>query len=118
MKAIVYDAPRSFSYRDVAEPSLEGDEVLIHVKACGLCGTDLHIHEGEFNPSFPLIPGHEFTGEVAAVGKAVRGWQAGDRVVANCNRSCGACFYCRRGQYRRGSKPGHTVRLGWRCQGG
>jgi D-arabinose 1-dehydrogenase-like Zn-dependent alcohol dehydrogenase len=50
MKAIVYDAPRSFSYRDVAEPSLEDDDVLIHVKACGLCGTDLHIHEGEFNP--------------------------------------------------------------------
>ena len=98
MKAIVYDAPRSFSYRDVAGPSPEDDEVLIHVRACGLCGTDLHIHEGEFNPRFPLIPGHEFTGEVAAVGKAARGWQAGDRVVANCNRACGACFPCRRGQ--------------------
>ena len=101
MKAIVYDAPRSFFYRDAVEPSVEDDEVLIRVRACGLCGTDLHIHEGEFNPSFPLIPGHEFTGEVAAVGKAVRGWQAGDRVVANCNRSCGACFYCKRGQYLR-----------------
>ncbi len=98
MKAIVYDAPRSFSYREVAEPSLEDDEVLIHVKACGLCGTDLHIHEGEFNPSFPLIPGHEFTGEIAALGSAVAGWRIGDRVVANCNRSCGSCFYCRRGQ--------------------
>ncbi len=101
MKAIVYDSPRSFSYRDVPEPSLGSDEVLIHVKACGLCGTDLHIHEGEFNPSFPLIPGHEFTGEISDIGSAVTGWRAGDRVVANCNRACGGCFYCQRGQYLR-----------------
>ncbi len=98
MKAIVYDAPRSFSYREVAQPLPEHDEVLIHVKACGLCGTDLHIHEGEFNPNFPLIPGHEFTGEIAALGSAVGDWRIGDRVVANCNRACGTCFYCRRGQ--------------------
>ena len=98
MKAIVYDAPRSFSYRDVAEPALGAGDVLLRVRACGLCGTDLHIHEGEFGPRFPLIPGHEFTGEIAAVGDGVMDWHAGDRVVANCNRSCGHCFYCRRGQ--------------------
>ncbi len=98
MKAIVYDAPRSFAYSDVGEPSPAEDEVLIRVKACGLCGTDLHIHEGEFAPRFPLIPGHEFTGEIAGVGSAVAGWHAGDRVVANCNRACGHCFHCRRGQ--------------------
>ena len=90
MKAIVYDAPRSFFYRDAVEPSVEDDEVLIHVKACGLCGTDLHIHEGEFNPSFPLIPGHEFTGEVAGVGKAVRGWQAG----AEADSTAGEASMC------------------------
>lgn len=99
MKAIVYDAPRSYAYRDVPEPELTGNDVLIQVKGCGLCGTDLHIHEGEFGPRFPLIPGHEFTGEIAAVGDGVTAWQPGDRVVANCNRSCGGCFYCRRGQY-------------------
>ncbi len=98
MKAIVYDAPRSFAYSDVREPSPAEDEVLIRVKACGLCGTDLHIHEGEFAPRFPLIPGHEFTGEIAGTGSAVAGWRAGDRVVANCNRACGHCFHCRRGQ--------------------
>ncbi len=101
MKAIVYDAPRSFGYHDVAEPALRDDEVIIRVRACGVCGTDLHIHEGEFGPRFPLIPGHEFAGEIAAVGNAVRGWRSGDRVVANCNRACGACFYCRRGQFLR-----------------
>lgn len=101
MKAIVYDGPRSFAYRDVAEPSPGDDEVVIRVRACGVCGTDLHIHEGEFGPRFPLIPGHEFAGEIAAVGNAVHDWRPGDRVVANCNRSCGACFYCRRGQFLR-----------------
>ncbi len=98
MKAILYDAPRSFRYCDVPDPSPGNDEVLIRVQACGICGTDLHIHEGEFGPRFPLIPGHEFAGEIVAVGKAVQGWQTGDRVVANCNRACGECFYCRRGE--------------------
>ena len=101
MKAIVYDGPRSFAYRDVAEPLPEEDEIVIRVRACGVCGTDLHIHEGEFGPRFPLIPGHEFAGEISAFGSAVQGWQLGERVVANCNRSCGACFYCRRGQFLR-----------------
>ena len=98
MKAIVYDAPRSFTYRDALEPVIDEDEVLIRVKACGVCGTDLHIHEGEFAPRFPLIPGHEFAGEIASVGRAAGGWNVGDRVVANCNRACGHCFSCRRGQ--------------------
>lgn len=101
MKAVLYDAPRSFSYCDVAEPEVEVDEVLIRIRACGLCGTDLHIHEGEFAPRFPLVPGHEFTGEIAAVGRSVLDWQVGDRVVANCNRACRQCFYCRRGEFLR-----------------
>ena len=50
MKAIVYDAPRKFEYRDVDSPRIQSDEVLIRVDACGLCGTDLHIHEGELHP--------------------------------------------------------------------
>lgn len=97
MKAIVYDAARSFSYRDVEDPRIDDDEVLIRIRACGVCGTDLHIHEGSFGPRFPLIPGHEFAGEIAAVGRGAGHWQIGDRVVANCTRACGECFYCRRG---------------------
>ena len=99
MKAIVYDAPRQFKYRDVPEPRVEADEVLVRIDACGLCGTDLHIHEGEFAPRFPLIPGHEFTGEIVSLGEAVNGLQEHQRVVGNSNESCGECFYCKRGQF-------------------
>jgi D-arabinitol dehydrogenase (NADP+) len=99
MKAIIYDAPRQFSYRDTAEPKIEPDEVLMRIDACGLCGTDLHIHEGDFGPRFPLIPGHEFTGEIVEIGTEVSGFKTGQRVVANSNVACGRCFYCMRGDY-------------------
>jgi D-arabinitol dehydrogenase (NADP+) len=99
MKAIVYDAPRQFKYKDVPEPKIESDDVLVRIDACGLCGTDLHIHEGEFAPRFPLIPGHEFTGELVALGSDVKDLQEGQRVVGNSNESCGKCFYCLRGDF-------------------
>ncbi|HEY6840067.1 MAG TPA: zinc-dependent alcohol dehydrogenase family protein [Chthoniobacterales bacterium] len=99
MKAIVYEAPRQFKYKDVPEPEIESDDVLVRIDACGLCGTDLHIHEGEFAPSFPLIPGHEFTGEIVALGAEVKDLQEKQRVVGNSNESCGKCFYCMRGDF-------------------
>ena len=99
MKAIVYEAPRQFKYKDVPEPEIESDDVLVRIDACGLCGTDLHIHEGEFAPSFPLIPGHEFTGEIVALGAEVKDLREKQRVVGNSNESCGKCFYCMRGDF-------------------
>jgi D-arabinitol dehydrogenase (NADP+) len=99
MKAIVYDAPRQFKYKEVPEPEIQSDDVLVRINACGLCGTDLHIHEGEFAPNFPLIPGHEFTGEIVALGGSVKGLSLKQRVVGNSNESCGKCFYCMRGDF-------------------
>src|SRR6201995_5598575 len=99
MKAIVYDAPRQFKYKEVPEPEIQSDDVLVRIDACGLCGTDLHIHEGEFAPNFPLIPGHEFTGEIVALGGSVKGLSQKQRVVGNSNESCGKCFYCLRGDF-------------------
>jgi D-arabinitol dehydrogenase (NADP+) len=99
MKAIVYDAPRQFKYKEVPEPQIQSDDVLVRIDACGLCGTDLHIHEGEFAPNFPLIPGHEFTGEIVALGGSVKDLKQGQRVVGNSNESCGKCFYCLRGDF-------------------
>jgi len=99
MKAIVYDAPRRFQYKDVPEPQIEADDILVRINACGVCGTDLHIHEGEFAPRFPLIPGHEFTGEIVALGSDVKDLKEGQRVVGNSNEACGKCFYCMRGNF-------------------
>ena len=96
MKAIVYDAPERLSYREVPAPERAPDEVLIRVRSCGICGTDLHIHEGEFLAKFPLIPGHEFAGEVVSVGAAVEEVKVGQRVVCDNTELCGHCFYCRR----------------------
>ncbi|KAL2868843.1 zinc-dependent alcohol dehydrogenase family protein [Aspergillus lucknowensis] len=97
MKALLYDKPEVHKLTEIPVPTLRENDVLIKVKACGVCGTDLHIHEGEFIAQFPLVPGHETVGVVAAVGPKVKGFNIGDRVVADNSELCGECFYCRRG---------------------
>ena len=99
MKAIVYDAPRQFTYRDIETPKIQPDEILLRVDACGLCGTDLHVHEGEFGPRFPLTPGHEFSGEIVELGSEVKGLKMGQRATASTTMPCGECFYCKRGDF-------------------
>ena len=98
MKALVYSAPETFAVREVPTPRPHGTEVLIRVYACGLCKTDVHIHHGKFFSAFPLIPGHEFAGEVADIGEQVTTTAVGDRVVADNERQCGACYFCRRNE--------------------
>ncbi|OWO97486.1 hypothetical protein B2J93_9107 [Marssonina coronariae] len=93
-----YSKPEEYAIVTVPLPKLRPNDVLIKVKACGVCGTDLHIHEGEFIAKFPLIPGHETVGVVAAVGPEVKGFTLGERVVADNSELCNECFYCRRGQ--------------------
>ncbi|MCJ7570159.1 MAG: zinc-dependent alcohol dehydrogenase family protein [Anaerolineales bacterium] len=85
---------------DRAKPEPGEGEVLLRVNVCGLCHTDLHTVEGEIiPPSFPLIPGHQVVGTVAAVGAGVCGQSVGDRVgVPWLYRACGECEYCRRGE--------------------
>ncbi|KAI5288505.1 hypothetical protein KEM52_001130 [Ascosphaera acerosa] len=97
MKALSYSKPGQHSVVEVPVPQITDTQVLLRVKACGVCGTDLHIDKGEFLSRFPLIPGHEAVGEVAAVGRAVTQFRAGDRVVADNSELCGKCFFCRRG---------------------
>jgi len=98
MKALRYTKPEEFAVVTVPLPKLRDNDILIKVKACGVCGTDLHIHEGEFIAKFPLIPGHECVGEIAALGKDVKGFELGQRVVADNSELCMECFYCRRGE--------------------
>ncbi|KAJ5206825.1 hypothetical protein N7491_002542 [Penicillium cf. griseofulvum] len=97
MRALQYSEPKKHTIVEVPVPELRENDILIKVKACGVCGTDLHIHEGEFIAKFPLIPGHETVGVVAAIGPKVRDFEIGERVVADNSELCGTCFYCRRG---------------------
>jgi D-arabinitol dehydrogenase (NADP+) len=96
MTAVVYDAPESFEIRSIPRPVPEEDEVLLKIAVAGVCGTDVHLHHGEFGPSYPLIPGHEFTGEIVAAGRAVSGLEPGQLVAVDNTSSCGNCVECRR----------------------
>jgi len=83
---------------DIPEPTIGDNEVLIEVKACGVCGTDLHILQDEFPYYPPVILGHEFAGVVKAVGVSVTDWKPGDRVVGEPHTcACGKCYLCRTG---------------------
>ena len=68
MRALYYTEPYKFDVRQVPIPKCGDDDVLLKVSCCGVCGTDGHIHEGEFIAKFPLIPGHETVGVVVATG--------------------------------------------------
>lgn len=96
MKALVYDSAGHFSLKDVEKPKADPDSVIIKVKACGFCKTDLHIHHGRFISQFPLIPGHEFTGIIEEIGSEVEDFQVGDRVVADNTLLCDSCYYCKK----------------------
>lgn len=98
MKAVVYDAPRSYAVREVPIPEVGPGEVRIKIDQVGLCGTDLHIHHGDFNAVFPLIPGHELVGVVDALGEGVDRFTVGEQVTVNPNVFCGYCDYCLSGR--------------------
>jgi D-arabinitol dehydrogenase (NADP+) len=100
VRAAFYQARRELDVRDTPDPEPGPNEVLVRVAACGICGTDQHIYEGHFFPSYPLIGGHELAGEVAALGPqsvepVVR---EGDRVAVDPSLFCGSCFFCQRAQ--------------------
>lgn len=98
MKAVVYDAPRSYQVTEIPPPQAGPGEVRIKVIQVGLCGTDLHIHHGDFNAVFPLIPGHELVGTVETLGEGVTRFALGEQVTVNPNIYCGQCDYCLAGQ--------------------
>jgi len=96
MRAAVFYGVGDIRVRsDVKEPEILKDEVLINVKAAGICGTDLHIYRGEWEVPTPIILGHEFSGVVADVEGEIEGLGLGDHVVAEPNITCGRCWYCR-----------------------
>lgn len=106
MRAVIIDAPGKFRVGSVPDPTPQPDELLIRVEACGICGTDLHIIDGD-SPlaQYPIVPGHEFAGEVVAVGSDVARRNSngeasvtvGSRVAVEPNLYCGRCEPCRSG---------------------
>ncbi len=102
MKALVNIAPGSVELRDVKKPEVKPGEVLIRVKAVGVCGSDIHQWKGvvSYPVDYPVILGHEFSGIVEAVGEGVEYWKSGDRVTCETSAYiCGRCTYCRTGRY-------------------
>lgn len=98
MKAAVITAPGQVEVTTAPDPTPGPREVVVQVAGCGICGTDLHILEGEFAPTLPVVPGHEFAGEVVALGSQVQELRVGDRVAVDPSLHCGECYYCRRGR--------------------
>jgi len=95
MKAVIFDSPRKAMVAEVPDPVIAPDEVLLAVKAAGICGTDIHIYDGDFIATYPVIPGHEFAGEVVDVGKAVESIKPGDRVAVDPGVFCRKCSFCK-----------------------
>ena len=95
MKAVLVDKPGSLNVTTVDDPTPGPREVVLQIDGCGICGTDIHLIDGElpYQP-YPLIPGHEFAGTVVAAGSDVTEFAEGDRVAADPNIFCGECHYC------------------------
>ncbi|MFE5047375.1 zinc-dependent alcohol dehydrogenase family protein [Streptomyces sp. NPDC056637] len=97
MKAAVIESVGKAVVTEVPDPTPGPRDVVVEVAACGLCGTDLHILQGEFAPTLPVVPGHEFAGVVVGLGRDVREVSIGDRVAVDPSLYCYECRYCRSG---------------------
>jgi threonine dehydrogenase-like Zn-dependent dehydrogenase len=101
MKAAVLTKPLKFEIRDVPMPIINDDEVLLKVRACGVCGTDLNFYKAGFPWKEDPIFGHEFCGEIVQMGKNVTGWKLGERVTVDPYIHCFECVYCKQHRYNR-----------------
>ncbi|MEU8233561.1 alcohol dehydrogenase catalytic domain-containing protein [Actinoplanes sp. NPDC048967] len=113
MRAVIYDRFGELpELRDVRDPEPPDGGVVVAVRATGLCRSDWHGWRGhDTDIRLPHVPGHEFAGEITAVGAGVRGWQAGDRVTAPFVCACGTCPACLAGDQQvchRQEQPGFT----------
>lgn len=99
MKTLTLTAYNEFAVLDEPVPEVGADEVLVRVKACGICGSDVHGFDGTSGRRIPpIVMGHEASGDIAAVGSAVEGWRVGDRVTFDSTVYCGSCAYCVEGR--------------------
>jgi len=102
LKALIYTKPYTLEYSDFPDPATGEDDVLVRVKACGICGSDVHGFTGKTGRRIPpLIMGHEAAGIVATPGKNVRDFRKGDRVCFDSTVYCNKCEACRMGLFNR-----------------
>ena len=118
MKEVVITGPKQYEIREVPVPTPGDGEVLIQMKAAGVCGSDVHQFLGE-NPNavFPRVPGHENAGVIVAVGKDVKNIKVGDHVVVDLVVACGECPQCKKGRRnvcRTVKARGSAIDGGWR----
>lgn len=102
MRAVVFTSERELSLEERPQPTPGYKEILIKTAAVGICGTDAHVFDGEFEGTvFPLVPGHEATGTIVALGEAVNDrvfdFKVGDNVAINPSTTCGECEFCLNG---------------------
>jgi len=100
MKACFLTGPGALELREVPDPEAGPNEAIVRVEAVGICGSDAECFAGKHPLStYPRLPGHEFSGEVLAVGSAWEGAPVGTRVVADPAISCGRCYACQQGRH-------------------
>ena len=99
MKAAVLHRAREIIIEEVPFPKVEPDGVIVKVKACGICGSDIHVYKQGARGGMRM--GHEFSGDIVEVGGNIKGVKEGDRVVAMSGRGCGRCYWCRQGDWLR-----------------
>ena len=99
MRALVLSEYKHLDVREVPEPAVGGADVLVRVRACGICGSDVHGYDGSSGRRIPpAVMGHEAAGVVERIGAAVERVRPGDRVTFDSTVSCGRCDYCRGGR--------------------
>src|ERR1700759_1086827 len=100
MRAVVWEEPGKLAVTEVPDPTPGHGELIVKVGSCGICGTDVHIADGEFPPTpYPIVPGHEFAGRVVALGDDVPPeWRSGTRVAVDPSLFCGHCPACHAGR--------------------
>jgi threonine dehydrogenase-like Zn-dependent dehydrogenase len=93
VKAVLIAEPHQVSVERIDDPTPGPGEAIVRVEACGICGTDIHVLEGDFAPTrYPIVPGHEFCGETVSVGSEVRNVKPGDFVAVDPSLFCGKCY--------------------------
>ena len=122
MEALVVLEPNRLEIHEVPVPEPGPNEVLARVRAVSICGTDAHLIRGDYPgfwpPAFPFIPGHEWAGEIVALGPGAErfGWQVGDRVAGTSHDACGVCQKCVEGRYNLCENYGRRASTAVRAQ--